>query len=391
MSLKTVLLAGSALLALGISPAYAQSEVKIGFITTLTGGNANIGQDMRDAVELALDHMGRKMAGKPVKVIYEDDDQKPEVGKQKAEKLVQSDKVDFVSGFIWSNVLLASAKPITDAKVFLVNANAGATQFVGAQCNPYFFSTSWGNDQMPAAMGELMNQKGVARAYAITGNYAAGRDMVKGWQDAFKGQVVGTDLTKWPDQLDFSAEISKIRNSNAQGVFFFFPGAHGIQFITQYTQAGLKDKIPLYSVFAIDQLSMPLLKDNAVGVIQTGPWTADLPYAANQKFVADFKKKFNKVPTFYAAQTYDAINLIASGVAGAKGDLKDKEAIRAAMKKGNIQSVRGPFKLGPNQVPVLDIYQQVVEKAADGDYQQLTVSTVLKDSVSSAASACKMQ
>lgn len=366
-------------------------KIKIGFVTTLSGPNAAYGQDMRNAVELALDHIGRKMGGVPVEVIYEDDEQKPEVGKQKTEKLLQRDKVDFVSGFIWSNVLLASYKPVVDSNTFLISANAGPSQLAGEQCNPYFFSASWQNDQIPNGMGELLNQKGVKRLYIVAPNYAAGQDMAQGVKDTFKGQVVAQDMTKWPDQLDFSAEITKIRAARPDAVFVFFPSRWGVQFYTQYSQAGLKKEIPLYSAYTVDAVTLKLQKDLALDTYLTMFWGPDLPYAANQKMVGDFRKKFGQTPTFYGAQAYDAAMLINSAVAATKGNLKNKDAVRAALKAAKFDSVRGPMKFGHNQFPIHNIYQQEVYKVSDTEYDLRTVSTVYRDYQDTHASKCRMK
>ena len=212
---KAFWLAGAAVLALA-QPASAGDTIKIGFVSTFSGPTAVIGNDMRNSFELALDHMGRKMGGKPVEVIYEDDGQKPDVGKQKTEKLIQSDKVDFIAGYIWSNVLLASLKTAVDSKTFLISANAGPSQLAGELCSPYVFSTSWQNDQTPQAMGHYMNQKGVKSVFLIGPNYAAGKDMLAGVKSTFKGEVVGEEYTVWPSQLDFSAELTKAKNSKAE-------------------------------------------------------------------------------------------------------------------------------------------------------------------------------
>ena len=241
-------LAGATVLALA-GPAVAADSIKIGFVSTFSGPTAVIGNDMRNSFELALDHMGRKMGGLPVEVIYEDDQQKPDIGKQKTEKLVQSDHVDFIAGYIWSNVLLASLKTVVNSQTFLISANAGPSQLAGDLCSPFVFSTSWQNDQTPAAMGLYMNQKGVKSVFLIGPNYAAGRDMLAGVKSTFKGEVVGEEYTVWPSQLDFSAELSKARASKAESIFVFYPGAAGVQFLNQYVQAGLKQQIPLYTAF----------------------------------------------------------------------------------------------------------------------------------------------
>ena len=368
----------AAVLALVAGPALAQQQtVKIGFISTFSGPPAAIGNDMKNSFELGLDHLGRKLGGLPVEVIYEDDQIKPEVGVQKTQKLIESDKVDFVVGYIWSNVLLASLKPLVDSKTMTVVTNAGASQLAGEQCSPYVFSTSWNNDQTPAAIGTYMNQKGVKTAFLMGPNYAAGKDMLNGVQTTFKGQIVGQELTRWPDQLDFSAELSKARAAKPDAIFAFYPGGAGVQFITQYAQAGLKGQIPLYTAFIVDDLSLPRLKDLAVGVPGAQEWVNDLPNDANKKFVADFKTKYKTTPSFYGAQTYDAVALLDDAVTAVKGDLTKKDEMRREVEQAKFTSVRGEFKFGNNHVPIQNFYLQDAVKEGD-TYRLKTVSLIVK-------------
>jgi len=378
-------------LVVAAAPAAAQSSVKIGFVDTFSGPTAVIGNDMRNAFELALDHLGRKMGSLPVEVIYEDDQQKPDIGRQKTEKLVQSDHVNFITGYIWSNVLLASLKPAVDSQTFIVSANAGPSQIAGELCSPYFFSTSWQNDQTPQAMGEYLNQKGVKTLFLIGPNYAAGKDMLAGVKATYKGQVVGEEYTRWPDQLDFSAELSKARAAKPQAVYVFYPGASGVQFLTQYAQAGLKDQIPLYTVFVVDETTLPLQKDLALGVPGAQEWVNDLPNAANQKFVADFRSKYQHGPSFYGAQAYDAANLINSAVAAINGDLANKDGIRDAMRKAAYPSVRGPYRYGNNHFPIENFYLQATVKSPDGSFGLKTITTILKDSQDLFHDKCPMK
>ncbi|MCF8478158.1 MAG: ABC transporter substrate-binding protein [Pseudolabrys sp.] len=389
---KALIVAGAALL-LAAQPAFAQKKsIKIGFVSTFSGPVAVIGNNMRDSFELALDHMGRKMGGLPVEVIYEDDGFKPAIGKQKTEKLIESDKVDFIAGYIWSNVLLASLKPIVDSKTFLVIANAGPSQVAGELCSPTVFSTSWQNDQTPQAMGLYMNTKGVKSVYLIGPNYAAGKDMLKGVASTFKGKILGQDLTTWPSQLDFSAELAKAKAAKPDAVFVFYPGKAGVQFLAQYAQAGLKDTIPLYTAFTIDELSLPLQKELALGVAGAQEWVNDLPNDANKKFVADFIKKYpGKKPSFYGAQSYDAANLIASAVNAVKGDLSDKIKLQKAFEKADFNSVRGDFKFGNNHMPIQNFYLQDVVKDAKGDFVLKTAATIVKDSQDSFHDKCPMK
>ena len=390
------LLAGVATLALsGLAssgPALAGDTIKIGFVSTFSGPTAVIGNDMRTSFELALDHLGRKMGGKPVEVIYEDDGQKPDVGKQKTEKLVQSDKVDFIVGYIWSNVLLASLKTAVDSQTFLISANAGPSQLAGELCSPYVFSTSWQNDQTPQAMGLYMNQKGVKSVFLIGPNYAAGKDMLAGVKSTFKGQVVGEEYTVWPTQLDFSAELTKARNSGAESIFVFYPGAAGVQFLNQYAQAGIKEKMPLYTAFTIDELSLPLQKDNAIGVPGAQEWVNDLPNDQNKKFVADYRTKYPGLrPTYYGAQAYDAAQLVNSAVVAVKGDTSKKDAMKAEMEKANFKSLRGSYRYGNNHIPIQNFYLQDVVKGADGQLSLKTVATIVKDDQDRFHGKCPMK
>ncbi len=389
---KAVLAAGAAVL-LATGPAMAQNKtVKIGFVSTFSGPTAVIGNNMRNSFELALDHLGRKMGGLPVQVIYEDDAQKPAVGKQKTEKLIESDHVDFLVGYIWSNVMMASIKPAVDSKTFFITSNAGAHPIAGEQCSPYIFSTSWQNDQTPEAMGLYMNQKGVKSVFLIGPNYVAGKDMLAGVAATFKGKIVGQELTTWPSQLDFSAELAKAKAANPDAIFVFYPGKAGVQFLSQYKQAGLKGKIPLYTVFTIDELSLPLQKDLALGVPGVQEWVNDLPNEANKKFVADFIKKYKgKRPSFYGAQTYDAAYLINSAVVATKGNLSDKAAVQKALEKADFKSVRGNFRFGNNHIPIQNFYLQVPVKDKDGNYVLKTEALIVKDSQDRFHDKCPMK
>ena len=373
-----------------------QNDVKIGFVTTLTTPAGVLGKDMVTAAEIALVHIGGKMGGKDVDLIVEDDGFKPDIGKQKTDKLVKSDKVDFVTGFIWSHVLLASRKSALDGGKFLISANAGPSQLAGKLCHKNFFSSSWQNDQNPMNTGIVLNQAGVKKLYIMAPNYAAGKNMVAGVERTFKGEIVGKDLTKWGKdaQLDFSAELAKAKASGAEALFVFYPGPAGPALIKQYEQAGLRDQIPLYTVFTVDALSLSRLqKANLGGVLgsfNTMYWAPDLDNPANKRFVADFKKKTGRYPTHYAAQSYDAIMLIKSGVDAVNGDMSNKDGIRAAMKKADFDSVRGAYSYGSNHFPVQNFYLRQVKADADGTWFVSNVRTISENHQDTYFSKCKM-
>jgi branched-chain amino acid transport system substrate-binding protein len=386
MNKVNVLLAGIAaacMAVLGI--AQAGETVKIGFVTTLTTPAGVIGRDMVDSINLAVEHIGGEMAGKKVELIIEDDGFKPEIGKQKTDKLVKQDDVDFVAGFIWSHVLLASRKSALDANKFLISSNAGPSQLAGKLCNKNFFSTSWQNDQTPMAMGEVLNQQGIKSIYVMAPNYAAGKNMVTGVERTFKGSILGKDLTKWGKdaQLDFSAELAKAKASGAEALFIFYPGKAGGAFIKQYEQAGLQGVMPLYSVFTVDSIALPKLqKANMKGVLgsrMTQFWAPDMKGAQNQKYVSGFKEKYGRYPSFYAAQSYDTIFLIKSAVEAVGGNLDDMDGMRAAMEKADFPSVRGKFSYGKNHMPIQNFYLREVVADSEGVWTTNIVSTVFEN------------
>jgi len=382
--------------ALMAAPSLAAEKVKIGFVTTLTTPAGVMGKDMKEAVELAYDHIGGKMGGLDVEIIFEDDGFKPDIGKQKTDKLVKQDDVDFVTGYIWSHVLLASRKSVLDAGKFLISANAGPSQLAGKLCHKNFFSSSWQNDQNPMAMGEVLNQRGVKSLYVMSPNYAAGKNMVAGVERTFKGKILGKDMTKWGKdaQLDFSAELAKAKASGAEGIFVFYPGPAGGAFIKQYAQAGLQGKMDLYTVFTVDSISLPRLQkaglDATLGSFNTMYWAPDLDTPQNKKFVDGYRKKYGRYPTHYAAQSYDAIFLIKSAVDAVKGNLDDMDGMRAAMKKADYPSVRGKYTYGNNHFPIQNFYLREVVKDADGNWTTSVVGTVLKNHQDTYASQCKM-
>ena len=391
---KFLLLASAGLIAIG--PAAAAEKVKIGFVTTITTPAGVIGKDMVDAVNLAMEDIGGKMAGLDVELIVEDDGFKPAIGKQKTDKLVKQDKVQFVTGFIWSHVLLASQKSALGAGKFLISSNAGPSQMAGKLCHKNFFSTSWQNDQTPMAMGEVLNLNNVKSLYVMAPNYAAGKNMVAGVTRTFKGKIVGKDLTKWGKdaQLDFSAELAKAKASGAEGIFVFYPGKAGGAFIKQYAQAGLQGKIPLYSVFTVDSIALPKLQkanmSGVMGSVMTQFWAPDLDTPQNKKFVSGFKKKYGRYPSFYAAQSYDTIFLIKNAVEAVKGDLSNKDGMRAAMEKASFPSVRGKFSYGNNHFPIQNFYSREVVKDSDGVWTTSVREVVLKNHQDTYAKDCSM-
>ena len=358
-------LALAAALALGIAAMPAAAQIKIGFITTISGPAGALGQDQYDAFMLGIDHAGGKLGGQAVEVIKEDDQLKPEVGVQIAQKLVERDKVQIVTGVIFSNVMMAIHKPITDARIFFIGSNAGPTPIVGKSCSPFFFSTSWSNDSLHEPMGKLATDLGYKRVYAMAPNYVTGKEAVSGFKRYFKGQILDEVYTQI-NQPDYAAEIAQASAAKPDAIYVFYPGGMGINFVRQYQQAGLLGRIPLLSTATIDEITLPALKNTAVGAITAAAYSSDIDNPQNRKFVDGFRKKYGRLPSMFAAQSYDAAQLLDSAIRKVKGDLSNSAAFGAALKAADFKSVTGPFRFNTNQFPIRNYYRIDVGTNAAG-------------------------
>jgi branched-chain amino acid transport system substrate-binding protein len=372
-------------------PAIAQQQkLKIGFITTMSGPQGIIGKHMRDSVELALDHLGRKVGGLETEVVYGDDQTKPDVGVQIANDLLKRDQVDIVAGIIWSNVMMAVMPVVTGAGKIMVGTNAGASPLAGSQCNELYFSTSWNNDQTPEAMGKFLQDSGIKDLYVLAPNYQAGKDMVAGLKRYYKGNIVEEIYTKLGQQ-DYQAEITQLRAKNPKAVFAFYPGGMGVQFVRQYHQAGLRERIPLYTVFTVDETTLPAIKEAALGQYEAKFWSPDLDVPASKKYVNDFRKKYGYTPAFYGAQSYDGILLIDSAVKAVKGNVKDTKAMVAALRKADYDSIRGRYKFNVNHHPIQDFYLLRAEKGGPDGVEMRIQKKVFDDHKDAYYQDCKMK
>ena len=377
----------AACLALAASPVAAE-KVKVGFIVTLTGGGGIIGKPMKNAFELGMEHVGGRLGGMETEVIYGDDKRKPDVAKQLVNKMIKKDRVHFITGIIWSNLLVAIHGPVTRSNTFLISSNAGAGAVAGKRCSKDFFNVSFQNDVMPEGMGKYMTDKKINNVYAMSPNYQAGKDMIKGFKRMYKGKIVGEVYTKL-GQKDYQAEISALRAANPSAVFIFLPGGMGINFIKQYAQAGLSKKIPLYSVYSVDALTLPALKDAAVGTFGVQHWSPDLGNSVNRRFVETYRKKYGKTPAFYAAQAYDTVMFLDNAIRKA-GGVGDRDKLRTAMRAGDFPNTRGTFKFNNNHFPIQNVYLR--EAVNDnGNYITKTLGVVLSAHGDAYAKDCPMK
>ena len=355
--------------------ALAQEKVKVGVILTLSGPPAALGQQAKNGFDLAMKDLGGKLGGREAEIVVVDDELKPDVAVTKVKGLIDRDKVEFVVGPIFSNILGAIVKPVTDANVFLISPNAGSSQLAGTSCSPFFFATSYQNDQVHQISGKVAQDRGYKKLYLIAPNYQAGKDAIAGVKMSFKGEIQEESYVPL-NTLDFQSELAKIASMKPDAVFAFLPGGMGVNFIKQYKQAGLAGRIPVLSSFTVDESTLPAQGEAALGMFAGSNWAADLNTPQNKTFVDAYVKTYNAVPATYAVQAYDAALLIDSALKATKGDTADKKALRAAMMKADFTSLRGPFKFSHNGFPVQDFYLTKVGKRADGKFETQMVEKV---------------
>jgi branched-chain amino acid transport system substrate-binding protein len=374
-------------------PASAQQGVKIGLITTQSGPNAGLGRDMVDGFNLAIRHAGGRLGGVPTELVVGDDQFRPDAGKALAERMVQRDRVDIVTGVIFSNIMLALSDTVLKDRrgVFLVSGNAGPSELAGKDCNPNFFSASWQNDNTHEAMGQHMTNAGIKRAYIMAPNYPAGRDALAGFKRFFKGEVVGEVYTQL-GQTDYAAELAALRAARPEATYIFYPGGMGVAYIRQYAQLGLMPQIPLFAPsFSADQTILPGVGDAAVGMFSSTFWSESLGNPANQKFVADFEASFNRIPSPYAAQSYDAAMMIDAALKATGGSLANKDAFRNALRTANFQSVRGPFKFNTNHFPIQNYYLTQIGKDEKGRLVNQMRGIIFSGHADAYVGECKMK
>jgi len=385
----SVLALGILMLVGGSGQAGAQEPVRIGMITTLSGGGASLGIDIRDGFLLALSEKDDALGGVPTEITVVDDGREVGQAKQIARRLLRRERVDIVTGIVWSNLALAVVPTVTRAGKFYISPNAGPSLLAGERCDPNYFNVAWQNDNLHEAAGQTVTDRGYATAYILAPNYPAGHDAMAGFKRFFTGEVVGEVYTAL-GQVDYAAEIANLRAADPDAVFFFLPGGMGINFVKQYAQAGLNESIPLFGpAFSFDQGILKAVGEAAVGVINTSQWSPDLDNPDNRAFVAAFRDTYGRTPSLYASQGYDAALLLDSAIAAVGGDMSRSDDFREALRRADFPSVRGDFRFGPNHHPIQDIYAREVVNE-DGFITNRVVAKVFDDHQDAYAAACRM-
>ena len=391
MTLRLTALAAALLLPpLLTGSAHAADKIKVGFVSTLSGPGAGLGVDIRDGFNLAMKQLGGKLGNLPAEVIIADDQQNPDVAKQAADKFLKKDKVDFMTGIVFSNIMLAVGPTVFENKTFYISANAGPSQYAGEQCSPYFFNVAWQNDNLHEAVGKVVQDKGFKDVLIVTPNYPGGKDAVSGFKRFYKGKT--EEIYTKLGQLDYAAELAQIRAAKPDALFFFLPGGMGINFVKQFVSAGLSRDTQLFAPgFSADEDVIKAVGAPMMGMFNSSHWAHDMDNAENKRFVAEFQKEYSRLPSLYASQGYDAAPMMDAAARDVKGKVEDKAALQKALEAKRFKSVRGDFKFNSNHYPVQNYYLRAIGKDAQGRVTNKTMGTIFTNHADAYVSQCKMK
>ncbi len=369
----------------------AAEPVKIGMVTTLSTKAGYLGEDVRDGFKLAIAQEEGMLGGVPVELLVEDDGRDPGKAKQIADRFVKRDNVKIMTGIIFSNVALAVVPKVVRGEVLYISPNAGPSDLAGKGCNENYFNVAYQNDNLDEVVGKYVSDSGFKNVYLLAPNYPAGKDHLAGFKRYYTGKISGEVYTKL-GQSDYAAEIAALRAAKPDAVFFFLPGGMGINFIKQYSQAGLNKTTPVFGpAFSFDERLLGAVGAAALGVKNGSQWTHDLDNPANKQFVEAFRAAYDRTPTLYASQGYEAARLIGSALKSVGGDVTKFDQLRTAVRKADFESVRGQFAFTSNQHPVQNLYIREVVEDGKGGFTNQTLKAVFTNHGNAYVDECSMK
>jgi branched-chain amino acid transport system substrate-binding protein len=341
------------------------APLKVGLVLPYTGVYAVLGESITQAMELVFARENWTVAGRKIEMIKEDDEMKPPVGIRKTEKLIDSDKVDILTGPVHSGILMGMRDKVHGSKTILIVSNAGADAISRERCSKWIFRTSFSNWQPCQPMGGWVAKNVAKEVFLTAPNYQAGKDMMNAFKETFVpagGKVVDEDYPKL-GETDYAPYLTKIRQSKAKAVFAFFSGTDAVNFVKQYDQFGLKQQVKLTGAgFLTEPDVLPAQGQSALGVITGHFYTPLLDNPTNQRFVKDFREKFGgKMPDGFACQGYDTAEVIVRALKAVKGNTQDKDKLVEVIAKLEFDSPRGRFRFDPKTHNVIQPFIYIRE------------------------------
>jgi branched-chain amino acid transport system substrate-binding protein len=351
-----------AALTIATSAVHAQEKVKVGFLLPYSGTFAALGVAIENGFKLYVAEKGGKLGGREVEYFKVDDESDPAKAIQNANRLVQRDKVDVLIGSVHSGVALAVTKVAKDNDVTLIVPNAGVGAITGALCAPNVFRSSYSAWQTAYSMGKVAATKGKKTAITVTWKYAAGDEQVAAFRQGFEegGGKVIKDLNVPFPNVEFQSILTEVASAKPEAVFGFFAGAGAVKFVQDFAGAGLNKSIALYGSGFLTDGTLEAQGKSAQGLLTTLHYGDGLNTPRDNAFRLAYAKSFKMQPDVYAVQGYDAAQMYAAGLNAVGGDVKQKDALRKAIRSAKIDSPRGTFVLSKAGNPVQDFYLREV-------------------------------
>lgn len=375
-SLKRLAFAAVAVGGLGVASAQAADPIRIGVILPYAPPFTLYAESLETAMKMALENHGGTFAGRKVELIFENDENKPPLAIAKAQKLINTDKVDVLIGGLSSNLAVPLPPLAIRSKTPLIIINAGADALTGERCSEWVVRVSFSNDQFTRDSGEWIVKQGYKTAYTMTADYIGGRNIIDSFKENYTkagGKIVGEAYVPF-DVKDFGPYLAEARAAKPDTVYVFFPGGMGIQFVIQYDQFGLKGQIPLTgAAWTVSPLFVERQGKSAFGFKGPINYVPSLDNEANNRFRPQFRELTKREPDEVSINGYDAINMLALAFEKLEGKTDDRRAIVDALTKVEYNGPRGPLRIDPKTHNIIQhIYMvEVVEEDGKASYKVL--------------------
>lgn len=373
-------------------PVHAEAPIKIGVLLPFNSVFGLYSTGMVEAMKIALEEEGGKVAGRPVELVVENDDNQPPEGLSKTKKLILSDQVDLLIGGMASHVAIAISPYAIQQKTPLIIVNAGADVLTGKHCSPWVIRVSFSSRQIAAPGGPWFFEKGYKNIYLITADYSGGRTILEAFKETFVkagGTIVGEAYTPYQETRDWAPYLAKAKAANPDAIYVFYAGGEAISFVKQYDQFGLRGQIPLVgTAWTVSPLFMPAEGKAALGFVGTINYVPSLSTPENKKFKAAYEARTKQSVHEIAVQAYDAMKIALLGLKAVNGRTDDKSALARSISQVSYASPRGPLKIDPKTNNVIQNIYVVEAKEVDGDPQLVVLDTI--QSVQDPPNGCKL-
>jgi branched-chain amino acid transport system substrate-binding protein len=356
-----------------------EGPIRIGFIAPLSGPNAQTGRDILNGFLLYLQEIGSRVAGRQIDVIIEDDEAIPAVGLTKTRKLVERDKVHLMAGALLSSTGYALAPYIDAMRIPMLYPVVSADDLTQRRRSKWIVRTGYSGSQPNHAFGEYAyHTLKLKKVATIALDYAFGWESVGGFERTFEaeGGLIAQKIWCPISVHDFAPYLAQI-SRDVDAVYALLLGRSALQFMRQYQEFGLKQRVRLIGAgTTTDEHVLPFMGDEALGVVTALHYSAALDTPANRTFVAAYRARYNRVPSYYSESMYTGAKWLVTAAEAVHGNVEDSAAVVDALRTVKLTDApRGPVELDDYGNPIENVYIRRVERV-NGQLQNTVIETV---------------